>query len=625
MSVQAPSPPTWELTKPAPATPDARPTPSSFALPLLAVAVALAAWFAPMAGVDLRQMSSIGLLSVLPLPSLLGLALLCVSFCVEIRRPAPRVPILLVHALALVVMVYGTPAIIEPEPRFAVTWRHIGIVETILHRQSIDPSIDAYFNWPGFFAAVALIARAAGIHSLISVAAWAPLTFELLALAPLLLIMRALSSSARLQWMAIWIFYLSNWVGQDYFSPQGFAYLLFLVFLGAMFTWLRANPNRPTGWNRLRAVNGTSQHVRLIDVRRSGAGATGRAVTPRAQTAVVASLILITAAIIASHQLTPFALVPGLTVAVLLRRVSPRGLPLLMTMMIATWMAYLASAYLSGHAGTLLGKVGHLDSIVGASVTNRVAGSGGHRLVTSVQLCLAGGIWIMAGIGAWRRWRRGHDDLAAIALAAGCFVLPIIQPYGGEIVLRIFMFSLPFAAFFVATLLMSPQTRGISLGVTAVTAVLCLGLVAGQLLVRYGNEQMDWFSRNEVRAVQALYRDAPPRSTLVAWSTSLPWKYRDYAEHSYRVVTDNRQWSAPAALPAGSSAQLATLAALLRQPRHGAYLVLTRSQAAQVDLLGLGPRGSLERLWQALARSPLFRVVYSNPDGIVVTARRGRA
>jgi hypothetical protein len=233
---------------------------------------------------------------------------------------------------------------------------------------------------------------------------------------------------------------------------------------------------------------------------------------------------------------------------------------------------------------------------------------------------MAGGLWALAALGAWRRARRGCDDLSAMILAAGAFVLPLLQPYGGEIVLRVFLFSLPFTSFFVASLFVSRGGTRSPVWAPVALATLSLALAGGQLLVRYGNEQMDWFSPGEVAAANSLYRAAPPHSTLVAWSTSLPWKYRDYAEHHYRVITNNPGWTAPAALPAGSPAQLASLARLMRGQRHGAALILTRSQAAQVDLLGLGPPGTIQRLRRALAVSPLFRVRYANPDGMVVTA-----
>jgi hypothetical protein len=276
-------------------------------------------------------------------------------------------------------------------------------------------------------------------------------------------------------------------------------------------------------------------------------------------------------------------------------------------------------AYLAGHGGKLFGNVGALNSIVNQSVEGRVQGAGGHRLVTTAQLVLAGGLWSLAALGAWRRARRGYDDLSAIALGVGSFVLPVLQPYGGEILLRIFLFSLPFTSFFVAALFITPSTAGRSPAITVALLTLSLGLAGSQLLVRYGNEQMDWFSHGEVAAVRALYRAAPDSATLVAWSTSLPWKYRSYAQHHYRVITDNPSWSRPAALPAGSPAQLAALARLMRGQAHGAYLILTRSQAAQVNLVGLGKPGTVRRVWRALAADPAFRVVYANPDGIVVT------
>ncbi len=647
MTVQ--SAPPAVLPRPWEPEPDAAPARHSAwlagAAPIVAIVAALIGWFVPLGGIRLRDMSSIGLLSVLPGLSLAALGLLCVSFILELRRSSPRTPILLMHVVALLVMVYGLPAVVEPELRFAVTWRHVGIIDKILHTGTIDPRIDAYFNWPGFFAAAALVERVAGLGSVINGLKWAPLVFELLALAPLLLIMRTLTSGRRLRWMAVWIFYLANWVGQDYFSPQAFAYVLYLILIGAILTWLGGtNPWRPPWASRagMRFVVGTRGHegirqaaARVWPLRKwarrapvrartlravPDAGRVDRGPSPAARTAIVGLVILMIAAVVASHQLTPFALLPGVTLLVILRRCSARALPLVIAMIIATWISYMAVAYLAGHAGKLLSNVGELGSIVNQSVAGRVHGANGHLLVTTSELVLAGSLWSLAVLGALRRARRGYDDLSAIALGLGSFVLPLLQPYGGEIVLRLFLFSLPFTSFFVAALFITPPTAGRSPAVTVALAILTLGLAGGQLLVRYGNEQMDWFSPGEVAAVHNLYTAAPPQSTLVAWSTSLPWKYRDYAEHHYRVITDNPGWTRPAGLPAGSSAQLAALSRLMRGQPHGAYLILTRSQAAQVDLLGLGLPGTVQRLWRALEVSPAFHVVYANPDGIVVTA-----
>ena len=40
------------------------------------------------------------------------------------------------------------------------------------------------------------------------------------------------------------MFSVGNWVGQDYFSPQSFNYLLYLLFVALLLTWF-AGPGRP--------------------------------------------------------------------------------------------------------------------------------------------------------------------------------------------------------------------------------------------------------------------------------------------------------------------------------------------------------------------------------------------
>jgi O-antigen/teichoic acid export membrane protein len=572
---------------------------------LLPVALAVVAWFASVGGVDPREMSSLGMISALPVPAALALAVLCGSFCWQLRRSRVPWPVLLVHVVALVVMVYGLAAVIEPEPRFAVTWRHVGVIDTIQQTGAVDPRIDAYFNWPGFFALSALISSAAGLHSALPLTAWAPVGFELLSLAPLLLIMRALSASARLRWLAVWCFYLTNWIGQDYFSPQAFDYLLYLVVVAAILTWLRATPPRPVRWSRLRA--------------KTVWRAAPPTPSPTAQAAMVGLVIVVVAAMIPSHQLTPFALLPGVAALVALRRCAARGLPLVIAVMLTTWISYMAVDYLAGHTGALTGGLGQLDSTLQESVGGRLQGDRGHVLVADARLVLTAGLWTLAALGAWRRARRGYDDVAALALAGGPFVLPLLQPYGGEILMRIFLFSLPFTAFFVAALFLTPSAVGRSPSRAVLLALLSIVLAGALILTRYGNEQMDWFSRGEVATVDRLYRAAPPHSTLVSWTSSLPWKYRDYADHRYRVVADNPDWEWVARLPAGSPSQVASLERLMRGERRGAYLVLTRSQAAQVELTGVSEPGTVERLRRALADSPAFRLIYANPDGSVFT------
>ena len=551
----------------------------------MAVAVALVLWTVSVRGIDLRAMTSLGMVSILPPAAFVALALLGTSFCLTLwRRREPSAALVVLHVAALVFMLYGLPALAEPQARFAVTWRHVGVMQSILDSGHVDPAASAYFNWPGFFVLAGLLLRAAGLHDVLGVANWSPLAFQLLYLGPMLLILRALTRDMRLVWLGVWVFYVGDWIGQDYFSPQAFAFLLYLVLLGVLLTWVR-----PGEYN-----------------------APARSAT---RAGLVGIVLLVFAAMVPSHQLTPFAVLASVGLLVLGRRCSARGLPLAMAVILGAWLSYMTVGYLSGHAEELFAQIGNLDATVTQNVSGRLRGDAGHLFVTRTRLVLTLGLWAVALVGAWSLRRFGHRDLAPLMLFIAPFGLVPLQPYGGEILLRVFLFSLPFTAFFVAAVLQRAPL--------AVAVPVTLALLGGFMVNRYGNERMDWFSADEVRVVDRLDALAPAGSTLVSWSNSLPWQARHYSQHRYRYVVSNAEWAPVARLRPGAPAQVAAVARILRWAGgRSPYLVLTRSQEAEVDLTGLGPRGSLHRVDAALRRSPAFRLVYANRDGSIYTLAR---
>jgi hypothetical protein len=547
--------------------------------PWLAVGGSLALWTLSLPGVQPRAMTSLGLVSVLPATAFVALALLGVSFCVSVwRRPASSA-LLASHVVALVFMLYALPALVEPTARFAVTWRHAGVLQAILDGSYRDGGSNPYFEWPGFFVLAGFAAKAAGIGSVIGAANWAPLVFDLLYLGPLLLILRTLTIDPRLVWLAVWVFYLGNWVGQDYFSPQAFAYLLYLIVLAILVTWMR-----PAGWP-------------------------GSRVRPPVRAALIGIVLFIFAAMVVSHQLTPFALLSSTAVLVIARRCGARGLPAAMTVILLIWLAYMTAGFLGGHSSEIVGGIGHLDTTVGTNVGGRLRGDAGHLFVARARIGLTLCLWAVAFLAAlWLR-RRGHREPAPLLLFLAPFGLALVQPYGGEILLRVFLFALPFTAFFIASVM-----RRAPLPVAVAVTLL---LTAGFLVTRYGNERMDWFTPGEVRAVDRLDALAPAGSTLVAWSNSLPWEARHYTAHRYRSIVASKAWARIGALPSGSPRQIAAVAEYMRAQKGGAFLVLTRSQAAEVDITGYGPPGSLADVDVGLRRSPAFRRLYANRDASV--------
>jgi hypothetical protein len=607
-----------EFAQPEPLEEAGRGVRWSTAGPVLLSLAALALWVVSLARVNLRQVDDFGLATVLPVSVLLALVLATAAFAWTLgKRPLLR-PVLLLQVVVLVVMLYGMNPMVEPVPGPNILWRHAGIADHIATTGTIDPRIDAYFNWPGFFVLAAFLSSATGLNSILQLgAAWAPVFFNLLFLGPLLLLYRRATSDHRLIWLAIWFFYITNWIQQDYLAPQALTYFLYLLILGILLRWFGTDrstwpaPARFLPWRPPLPSLATS----LFHQRPAPAPIV---LEPSAQRAgLMAVVIVLFAAAVPSHQLTPFAILVAVSALVIVRRCSARGLPLLMLSMMAAWITFMSAAYLTGHLSVLSGHVGQVNSIAAANVTDRLTGSSGHQFVVQIRLALTALLWMLALLGWLRRRRQGQDDVTFTVLAVAPFLLMGLQSYGGELLLRVYLFGLPFVAFLAAGLFLPVKTGAASWRTIGAIGLAGITLLSGFMFARYGNERIDHFSSAELAAVRHLYEIAPPGSLLLAATPDLPWKFQDYAGYVYRTVPN---------LPNSGNGDLAKpVLAIMRQHRQpGAYLIVTRSQRADAQARSILPPGSLDRLESKLRRSPAVQLVYANQDAQIYTLRPGK-
>jgi hypothetical protein len=192
---------------------------AAVAAPIVLVLSATALWAASLTSVDVRRMGDVGLASVLPPATLAAGVLLAAGFCVALHQGRRRTPAVGLYVVVLVAMLYGTTALVEEEPRFSAAWRLAGVAEYVMRNGAVDPLLDAFFNWPAFFILVAFAARLAGLDTVLGFAVWAPVFFNLLYIGPLVLLLGAGSTDRRLVWLGVWLFLVTNWVGQDYLAP----------------------------------------------------------------------------------------------------------------------------------------------------------------------------------------------------------------------------------------------------------------------------------------------------------------------------------------------------------------------------------------------------------------------
>jgi hypothetical protein len=481
---------------------------------------------------------------------------------------------------------------------------------------SVNPKLDAYFNWPGFFILSAFVTRIVGDHDVLSLAAWAPVFFNLIYLGPLYMIFTSATTDKRLVWLGLWFFYLTNWIGQDYFSPQALNYFLYLVIIAILLKWFQAPPGGipRLHWRYFGNFSFLAQMLYKWLTMRDSPRTVGQ---PRQRIALLVSLVLVFILVVFSHPLTPFLVLGSVTTLVVFHCCTLRWLPLLIAAMTCAWIIFMTQAFLAGHTFLVTGSLGQVDKTITANVLNRAAqGSSEHNFISAMRVIMTVAIWGLAFAGAVRRLRRGYRDVAYALLAVTPFTLILAQSYGGEMLLRIYLFTLPLMVFFAAALFSITLADGRSPWMTLAVTATSVILLSGFLFTRYGNERMDYMTYAEVNGVHQLYNIAQPNSLLIQGWNGTPWQFQDYEKYSYYSLTD----ILPDAVRTGDVNSIVQF--IDREKHPHTYLIFTRSQKATTELFSGLPPGTLDRLENALLRSKEFKLVYNNPDVQIFTLDR---
>jgi hypothetical protein len=580
------------------------------------VAGTLVLWRLALTTVDIAQMNDYGLVSVMNPLGFIALGMLTVSFCIALRNPVVPQSILLIHVIALIVMLFGVTSIVEQVPRFESTWKHVGVADYVIRHGSVDPQLDAYFNWPGFFILLAFLTEVTGASSPLAFANWTPTILELMYLPAILVIFRRGTEDRRLVWLSVWVFYLANWIGQDYLSPQGLNYLLYLVIIAIVITWLGSTTEKlhPIYW----FVRFKRQPWRWIN--RFGDWIAPPDFPPEPTTLfqrvwMLSCLAILFVTITIGHQLTPYAVIGGIGLLAICNRIRYFILPVAMAIIAGLWLRFGAYVYWAGHASQITEQIGALDQAVGSNVSDRMAGSRGHEIVVYLRTGMTVALWGLAGLGGLRRLFAGHRDFSFALLALAPFPLVAAQSYGGEMLLRVYLFALPFMAFFVAGIFYARSDRGHSWMTTGLVIAFCLVAASLFFVTRYGNERQDYFTPSEVAAADFLYDTAPDGSLILAGTVKAPWKYRNYELHKHLALSEMIDDVAND----DGSIDLYTVTDLLADPKYnGGYFFVTRSEIANDELFGLIP-GGLEQLMDQIRASPNFEMIYESDDAWIFT------
>jgi hypothetical protein len=486
---------------------------------------------------------------------------------------------------AAIVVARVTTFVATEVPLYDWTYKHLAVVDYILVNGRIAPDgTDIYAQWSAFFVVFAWFSDVTGVAPMTIAHVFAPIIHVLLALTAYSAA-RVLGRSRRTALTAAFLLEVFNWVGQDYFSPQ--AWTLVLVF--GMIVLLLASPRS----------------------RASGVLA-----------------IIVFAATVPTHQLTPFWAVAMACALCVFRLARPWWAPVVMVAIVVSYLLLNLEAVLPYGLFSGSSPVTNATSNV---VTSGMPAKDFTSLVVrglSVTVILAAFCCVV-----WLR-RRKRPMMALAIVAFSSFGLLLGQNYGGEAIFRVYLYALLGCAVLIAPAVVAAVDRsrvGRRAAVSRVVAVLGL---SGVSLAGFHGYVALWPMVVETRAqidlMNSITENADLRTRLVMIRPSgMPTRVNaDYAE----LTLHNEYFDQPIAYDLWDG----------RDPRIGelkknfpadddierlndnatkdafrAYLMFSKQSNRAIRYYGDYRPESVELLQDAMRESPTWTLFYEDGETVV--------
>jgi hypothetical protein len=579
----------------------------------LIVPIAVALWIESVSRIDVPRLDDYGLPPALPVTWYLALALLLGGAVAELHADAPRPAVVALYAAAIVLVLYGTVPLLTETPQYTWTYKHIGVTRFFELHGHTDPSVDIYNHWPGFFALAALASQVAGMPNPVAYAAWAEVVFAGLGGLMVAAAAHVTVGSARVAGAAALIFILGNWIGQSYFAPQALAF----TFTMGLLVIVLAHRDRAHGRIATFLVLGAQRITRTRQL--SDSVSVGGRLSKKA----IASILLVDAVLIPTHQLTPYIVLLSLGCLMVLGMVRPRWILAVMTVMTLAYLAVNAT-YLQEHFKlfTGLNPLSNLQHSTGGYGSDPMPGVHFAGYAGLALTCL---VWVGAAAATWSLARRGlaARALPLLALALAPCAIFFGQNYAGEAVYRVTLFTTPWCSILIAwalCLLPHPRLRlAITGGTVGVMAVLFVLAFLGQATINLIQE-------GEAKASDAIYERGRPGAVIMPAAPNFPTRYGPRYDLFVAGAGDRPNLMRLPQFryrPLGASA----IPAIIRETTKyspNAYLVFSTSMENYARIFRLTPPGAIHDLEVAIARSPRFRLWYGNQDARVYELVPGR-
>ena len=556
--------------------------------------LALLLWGFALPSVEVERISGWGLLTGLPTIWYLAYvsALLAVVMAV-VAKPA-SLPAIVTAFLIFLILLMATTSVKYGVPRYSWSYKHIGVTEYLMAQGAPARDVDIYQNFPGFFYLIGLIHILTGIPVML-MARYSELVFSALTAAAIYWTLGALTRSAHVRVVTAIMFTLTNWLGQTYFSPQSAAFPVSIVVIGIFLRAVASRRWRPNSGQILQQLWAGRP------VWTSSAG-------------LILCVVLYTFVVI-SHQFTAAALLLQLAALTALFRLRRPWLIFVFSLVLFAWLVQ-AYPYFSRHSS--LFDVSRYESIRPPPALDPVLS--GADVMAEVPYLITLHVALATLTGAALtiiRTRSVVSLLVPAFLAAAPALIMVGQPHGQEVILRCYLFALPWCCFVIVRDLfrvdLLPDLRRITLILTPV--LISLGVLA--VPANLGHEMINHIYPADVTADQWFEEKTPPGSELLLVVPAHPTRttrwYDLHFLHEDSLSPSLLREAPGIDAPTTTGRDLVTFTRSYVESRSGGqdmYLAIGPTQRSYMELYGLIEESTIDDYIARLKRDPNFLLVY---------------
>lgn len=504
---------------------------------------------------------------------------------------------------------FATQKFLAVAPLYSYVYKHIGVVDYVVHGGALNDRADVYQQWPGFFAVAAGLVHLSG-RSPLAYANWAELFFETLNAVTLFAIARPFCRQHQIiPYITVLLYVTASWEGQEYYAPQTLAFQLALLFQFFLLPLLEPERlRRPFRKGRWFVIPPLMTQIEIRgDKRSASVGRVARAI----------GIVALFGAIMITHQLSPYIVFAGVAVLWILGVLRHRPIVFTLVAMIVIYPLL----HLTAISQNPVLNVFDLSNATGTKGFTQASPAQALGSDLAKVVCL--GIWGATVVSALSYRRRLGVVAIPLVFATVPIMLVIVSNYGGEGIFRAFLFSSPWCALVITMrltdLVRAPKFRLMAVGSWALFAALASAQAAD-----FGQFPVIQMPLEEISAAAYFLDHAPSNSTLILAADNFPSRVNGrYVLHNTPQMPNDPALDGYPQFD-GNRLDLMSPRALALSVTYIAkgktYLVIAPSMYAYLDYYESFAAGTLPSLVRRLKASNYWRVWYQNDGTIILRA-----